>query len=160
MQPDLEKEEVLREPQRRGRKPKSEAEPERRKKRTGGMLGRRLGVPNSMLDHEKFAYRWINDDGMRMYMLTEEDDWHLAPKNGVDTETVDIGEAVKRIAGRNDDGSPMYAYLCRKKRTFFDEDQKQKSAVLDEQLAQIRRGNSRHGEQQSDYIPHSGISVG
>ena len=143
----------------KSRDTKQEETQRNRKKRGGGALGKRLGVPPALTDFNKFAYRWINDDGMRMYSLTEEDDWQLAPQDGEKTETVDMGSAVKRVVGTKADGSPMYAYLCRKLRTYFDDDQKAKSAELDEQLEQLRRGNNKDGAGQSDYTPHSGINI-
>ena len=146
---------------RRGRPPKGDEAQRRRKNRTAE-TGKRLAVPQGLTDFNKFAYRWINDDGVRFYALTQEDDWELAPQNahGPDeADTVDIGNAVKRVVGAKPDGSPMYAYLCRKLRKFYDDDAADKQARLDEELEQIRRGNSRAGQSQADYTPHSGIKV-
>jgi hypothetical protein len=144
---------------RRGRPPKAETQQRRRKSRAVAGA-KRLSVPESLTNFKKFAYRWINDDGIRFYSLTEEDDWELAPQNPKDeANSVDIGSAIKRVVGRNADGSPMYAYLCRKLRKFYDDDKADKQAVLDEELEQIRRGNARNGQSQSDYTPNSGIKV-
>lgn len=143
---------------RRGRPPKADGVQERRKKRTG-LIGKRLGVPESLTNFNDFAYRWVNDDGVRFFMLTEQDDWELAPQGPDEAETVDIGNAVKRVVGSKPDGSPMFAYLCRKPRKFYDDDAADKQAELDKQLEQIRRGNSRSGQAQADYTPASGIKV-
>ena len=53
----------------------------------------------------------------------------------------------------------MRSYLCRKLRQFYDEDQKMKQTDLDEQLAQLRRGNTAAGEGQGDYVPNGGIRI-
>jgi len=54
--------------------------------------------------------------------------------------------------GAKPDGSPLHAYLCRKKKTFYEEDAARSQAELDKQLTEIRRGNARDGSSQSDYV--------
>lgn len=133
---------------------------ERRKKRGGGELtGTRLGVAKSKLDFEKFVYRWVNDTPGRMHAKTVEDDWDVVMNDGVKEDATDLGNAVSQIVGTAPDGKPLKAYLCRKPRGYFDEDQADKSKGLDEQLNQLRRGNDRAGGSQSDYIPSTGISM-
>ena len=147
---------------RRGRPPRSEIESGRRKKRgDGGVIGKRLGVSASAMDFGKYAYRWINDTPARLMTLTKEDDWDVVHQNGgvVKEDSPDLGSAVSQIVGSNPDGSPLRAYLCRKLKTYYDEDQKAKADALDHQLAELRRGNARDGTPLSDYVPHSGIKV-
>lgn len=144
----------------RGRPPKGEATQRRRKQRTSETQGRKLAVPASLTDFNKFVYRWVNDDGVRMFALTQEDDWELAPKSAEIPEVVESEDAFRRVVGRNADGSPMFAYLCRKLKTFYDEDQKAKQVDLDEQLAQMLRGKARDGTEQGDYVPNAGIKIG
>jgi hypothetical protein len=142
---------------------REESQPRRRKSATSGELtGQRLGVPKSILDHDRFAYRWINDDtgSARIYAKTKEDDWDIVANDGELCDSADLGNAVSKIVGTAPDGSALRAYLCRKPRGFFDEDQKAKSAELDRQMAELRRGNTRSGEAQADYIPASGIRMG
>ena len=81
-------------------------------------------------------------------------------EGGVKEDTTDLGNAVSYIVGTNKDGSPMRAYLCRKPKSYFDEDQAAKHAELEQQLAELRRGNDRDGQTQSDYVPTSGIRIG
>lgn len=133
----------------------------RRKQRGGGELsGQRLGVPLSMLDLERFVYRWINNDEARLFAKTVEDDWTIVAKDGETCDSADVGNAVSRIVGSKPDGSSLVAYLCRKPRRYYDEDQAGKSAELDRQLEQMRRGKTRTGEEQADYVPASGIRLG
>lgn len=132
----------------------------RRKQRDGGELeGRRLGVARSKLDFVNFAYRWVNDNPARLYAKTQEDDWDIVSNDGVKIDGADLGNAVSQVVGTKPDGSPLLAYLCRKPRKYFDEDQADKAAELDKQLAELRRGNDRSGAAQSDYVPSSGIRM-
>lgn len=132
----------------------------RRRKGGGELTGKRLGVAKSKLDFNKFAYRWVNDNPGRIHAMTVEDDWDFVPNDNVKDDDAGRGSAVTQVVGVSPDGSPLLAYLCRKPRTYFDEDQADKAKELDEQLAQLRRGNTRDGAKQSDYTPNVGISVG
>lgn len=142
-------------------KERAEEETERRRKRGGGELhGRRLAVVKSMLDFDNFAYRWINDDPGRIYAMTQEDDWDFITNNGEKDDSADLGARVSQVVGSNADGSKKVAYLCRKRKAYYKEDQAAKARELDEQLAQIRNGNDRTGAPQSDYVPTTGIRIG
>jgi hypothetical protein len=135
---------------------------ERRKRDgIGGIAGQRLAVPESILDHTRFRYRWINDDAgqARIFAKTKEDDWDIVANDGDVCQSADLGNAVTRIVGTAPDGSALKSYLCRKPRRFYDEDKAKKSAELDRQTEQLRRGNARDGSSQADYVPHSGIRM-
>jgi len=131
----------------------------RRKRGSGEVTGRRLGVAKSALDFNRFVYRWINDLPSRIFVMTEEDDWEVVMNDGVKDDSPNLGNAVSQIVGTKPDGSALVAYLCRKPKKYFDEDQAAKSAELDEQLNQLRRGNDRAGASQADYVPDSGIRI-
>lgn len=140
---------------RRGRPPKHEREelPERRRKRDGGVIGRRLGVTDENLDFDNFVYRFINDSPARLFNKTKQDDWDIVSNTGdVIEDTADAGNAVSRVVGTKPDGSPLVAYLCRKPKKFYEEDAARSQEQLDKQLAELRRGNDRHGGSQSDYV--------
>lgn len=147
------------EPKRGPGRPRKEETQQRRKQR-GGVIGRRLGVNESLLDFDHFAYRWINDDPARIFSKTKEDDWDLVHQDGSEIKgESDEGSAISQVVGTKPDGSPLRAYLCRKPKPYYEEDQAEKQRELDEQLAQMRRGNARDGSSQSDYVPHGGISI-
>lgn len=135
---------------------------QRRKKRDGGVIGRRLGVNENILDFNKFVYRWINDRPGRLIAMTKSDDWDFVTNDGgvLKEDSADLGDVVSQIVGTAPDGSSLRAYLARKPKTFWEEDQAEKQAELDEQLNQLRRGNDKSGAAQSDYIPNSGIRIG
>jgi len=138
--------------------PKTEGRAARRRQTAAGVAGFRLGVNLSKLDFDAYSYRWINDAPARIHAKTVEDDWDIVMNDGgVKSDSADLGNAVSQIVGTNKDGSPIRAYLCRKPKDYFDQDQKAKSAELDRQLAELRRGNDAHGQSQSDYT--RGISI-
>lgn len=131
----------------------------RRRSGAAGVAGNKLAVNLSKLDFSRFAYRWINDVPARIHAKTVDDDWDLVPNDGVKEDSAGMGNYVRQIVGVQKDGSTLFAYLCRKPKTYFDDDQKDKHKALDQQLEQLRRGNAPDGSQQSDYVPSSGISI-
>ncbi len=144
----------------RTREQQPEGRERRRKIGAGETTGRRLGVLKSALDFNRFKYRWMNDNEARILAKTKEDDWDFVTKDGgVKDDSADMGNVVSQIVGSKPDGSVLKAYLCRKPKEWWIEDQAAKQAALDEQLAQLRRGNDRSGGAQSDYIPSSGITI-
>ena len=107
------------------------------------------------MDFNQYAYRWINDSpgGARLYEKTKNDDWDIVSQDGGVLKNDATDGAVSVIVGTNPDGSPLRAFLCRKPKSWYDEDQAEKAAKLDEQLASLRRGLTRDGQSQSDYVP-------
>ena len=135
----------------------------RRRKGGAGVTGQRLGVNESRLDFDRYSYRWINDSPARIHAKTMEDDWDIVMNDGgVKEDNADLGNAVRQIVGTQPSGAPLYAYLCRKPKSYFDEDQKAKMAELDRQLAELRQGRAPDGARQvdeTDYVPSSGIRL-
>lgn len=150
-------------PRKEERADRAEATQERRRRRNSGAYvhGKRMGVNPALLDFKVYEYRWLNDEPGRLVAMTKHDDWDIVSNDGgaVKEDSSDLGNAVSLIVGSNPDGSPKRAYLARKPKEFFEEDQKAKQAELDEQLRQMRRGMTRDGASQSDYVPHAGISM-
>lgn len=146
----------------RARRSRSDEElPARRRRQDIDMVGKRLAVNTSLLDYDRFSYRFINDAPARLFKMTQQDDWDIVKQNGeiVKNDSTDLGDAVSVVVGTKPDGSPLRSYLCRKLRKFYDEDQKKKQTDLDEQLAQLRRGNTKAGDLQGDYVPSGGIRI-
>lgn len=134
---------------------------DRKRRRALGAGGQasRLGVVESKLNHDRFAYRWVNDTPGRIEFMTQQDDWELVPQNGEKEDSTDLGAMISVVVGANPDGSGKRAYLCRKLRKYFDEDYKEAQAALDKQLEQLRRGRNAAGEHLGDYVPDGGISL-
>jgi hypothetical protein len=146
----------------RARRSRSDEElPARRRRNDMETVGKRLAVNTNLLDYDRFSYRFINDAPARLFQMTQQDDWDIVTQNGaiVKSDSTDLGDAVSVVVGTKPDGSPLRSYLCRKPRKFYDDDQKKKQTDLDEQLSQLRRGNTKAGDLQGDYIPSGGIRI-
>lgn len=144
------------------RQTREQEEQVRRRKRSGGELhGRRLAVVIPPDQFKKFAFRWVNDKEARMIMLTKEDDWDLVPADFAQKDdNADLGNMISTPVGTHPDGSAMRAYLCRKLRTFYDDDQREKQEALDAQLSLMRSGNPMNNKDDTDYVPKTGIRIG
>lgn len=140
-------------------RPRKDSHPKRRRKTGPNIYGKRLPVDLSQCDFDNFKYRWINDDEVRLYAMTKQDDWNICAKDGTEIDGSDLGNAKSQIVGVKADGSAKRAFLCRKPKTFYEEDQIEKQTELDKQLEQLRRGNARDGSSQGDYVPSGGISI-
>lgn len=143
---------------RRGRPPKHEVSDRRR--RSGGVVGKRLGVSDHNLDFENFVYRFMNDSPARLFTKTKQDDWDIVSNDGeVIEDTADLGNSVSRVVGVKPDGSPLLAYLCRKLKKYYEEDAARSREELDRQLTELRHGNDAAGKSQSDYTRPGMIKV-
>lgn len=142
---------------------RAKPEPLRPRRRTtsAGVVGTRLAVVEDKLDFSQFSYRWINDKQARIAAKYRED-WDIVRNDGgVKEDSADLGDAVSCVVGLHPDGSKMLAYLCRKPKTYFDDDQRDKMAALDDQLTELRSGTARDaetGEASSDYV--RGMRIG
>ena len=143
----------------RPRKEDAKREHERRRKKSAETTGGRLGVNPDMIDTSRYAYRFFNDQPGRIAVKTQNDDWDLVPQDGVKEDSTDLGDMVSYVVGTHPDGSPKRAYLARKLKTFYDEDKAAEQVELDRQLELLRRGLTKDGEAQSDYVPRSGIRM-
>jgi len=150
---------MVREP---ARLPREELVQRRRRKASADThAGKRMPTNHEFLDFNSFAYRYINDEtgGLRIFQMTKRDDWDIMSQTGGIISESAPDSAIYHVVGTNKDGSQMRAYLCRKPKKYYDEDQAAKAEDLDEQLAQLRLGNDRNGKPQADYVPSGGISI-
>lgn len=143
----------------RTRAPRKQVEQTRRRKRTSGDHYR-LDAAISEADMARYKFRWFNDSPTRLWRMTKEDDWEIVHQSGGEVrDESDMGSAVSVPVGANPDGSPLLAYLCRKRTDFWDADQEEKMQLLDRQLEQMRAGNDTRGNPVSDYVPSQGIRI-
>lgn len=102
-----------------------------RRARDPGTLDRmkrnKLALPAAFRDDPHHTYRWINDDNTRIHDMTVEGDWDICSLPGADTQE---GEQVRKPVGQKDNGDPLYAYLCREPKKFYDEDQAAKTEAI------------------------------
>jgi len=108
----------------------------RRKPGSTVNYGQKLGVPEDQIDRKTYEHRFVNDVANRVQNMTD-DDWDPAPINGASTET--------RVVG-TDSGKPIKAILMRKRKDWYDADQKAKRKPLDEMEQAIKRG-AAHGKE-------------
>ncbi len=116
-----------------------------------------LQVNKELLD-PNFEYRFINDTGSRMHDLTVRDDWDIVRDPKIKDDNNNLGAEVRHQVGKNPDGSPIYARLCRKPKEFFAADRAKKQRRSDELEAALLRGQPRDKAaaaltEQSTYIP-------
>lgn len=122
---------TLEAPARRGRPPRVEATERRRRRRNPGnldvMIQTRLNfIDPSYLDPD-YVYRWINDEGGRLRQLTRMDDYDFVTSDmlgdGFDEGAFDQeSDGRLRVEVETRNGKPLYAYLCRKPRAFWEAD--------------------------------------
>lgn len=110
-----------------------ETERKERRRRDDGTLDRMsrltLHIPEEV--QEKYPahnFRWINDEGNRMYQKTQLDDWDK------------VAEVDAIPVGTDRDGKPVKAHLCRKLTEFCDDDAQKKEAALKEQERGLVQG--------------------
>jgi hypothetical protein len=82
----------------------------------------------SQLDTENYVYRWVNEEGSRLRMATKQDDYDYVDTKDLknfDAESTDSEstERVRMFVEKDKQGNPVYAYLLRKPRDFWEEDQ-------------------------------------
>jgi len=102
-----------------------------RRRRTSNLSGRRRRLPldETKLDRVNFAYRWANDDGMRIHDLTVNDDWEVVTDRG----TMDgVGAETSLQVGVGTNGNLNRAVLLRKPRHLYDDDRKAAQRRIDD----------------------------
>lgn len=137
---------------------------ERRRRNTGALGGRRqrLWVDETKLDREKYEYRFVNDDATgRLHQLTVQDDWEIVPdRDGeVKPDGSDLGARASTIAGVQANGAPLRSVLCRKLKTYYEDDQREKSRAIDEKEASLKSGAVPGAGGAGMYVPAGGISI-
>lgn len=108
----------------------------RRKPGATAHLGLKLHVPQELRDDKTYVYRFVNDTASRVQSF-KDDDWDPAPMGGASTDA--------RVVG-TDGGKPIQSILMRKRRDWYEADQKAKRKPLDEMDEAIRRGTAHSKE--------------
>lgn len=116
-----------------------EVRTERRRKPGSTVLpGIKLGVDESKLDRDNYAYRLVNDTAGRVQQL-EGQDWDPAPEQALFGST-GAGTVQSKHAG-SIEGRPFNAVLMRKPKRMHVEDQAAKQRPIDELEGAIKRGS-------------------
>jgi hypothetical protein len=124
--------EITEDAPRRARKPRMAEEAPHRRRRVPGSLNRMVQFDLDIfdpdqLDLEHYVYRWVNDEKGRIRRATRMDDYDFvttAELGDFDIQTTDSesSERVRMIVGSGRDGGNLYAYLCKKRRAFWEQD--------------------------------------
>jgi len=106
----------------------------------------KLGVGFN-LDTTNFEYRWINggldDQRLRDKTRAEQQgaDWSPLTSDGKEPSD-STGTVLRRAVGTNQAGQVEYAYLCRKPKELYDEDQGVTQALNDKRMQAIYAGKA------------------
>lgn len=124
--------ETIPEAPRRGRPPRVQVNTENRRRRRGTldvMTQSAQGYVVPYLNMDEYQYRWVNDEGGRLRDLTVFDDYDYVTADelgeGFDVDTMSDSESngrIRIIAGHTNSGKPLYQYLCKKPRAFWEAD--------------------------------------
>lgn len=130
---------------------------ERRRRNSDGLSGkrRRLSVNEAALDREKYAYRWVNDEGTRIHSLTVQDDWEVVTDRGGDVRPDGSGVGAEAAVPV---GGGTRAVLLRKPKALYDEDAKVAQRRIDETESGLRQGVTPGAGSEQSYV--SSIQIG
>lgn len=117
----------------RARQPRAEVQGAHRRRRQAGSLNRLVQFKLQIferedLDLENYVYYWFNDEGNNLRRMTVMDDYEFVTTaelgDSFNPEMTDSesSERVRMLVGTKQDGSPLYAYLCKKPRSFWEAD--------------------------------------
>lgn len=116
----------------RERQSREETHTTERRRRKSGTLNRMVQmkldfIPPEALDLDNYVYRWVNDEAGRLRMATRHDDYdyvNVSELKGFDPEGFDSegSETVRMLAGQDKFGNPLYTYLLKKRREFWEAD--------------------------------------
>lgn len=108
--------------------------PQRAKRVPFGVSRTKLEVPMHI---EGYHLHWINDTAGRVIEAQNGGYTFVEPK---EVGAPESGSQIKRLVGRNEDGSAMYAYLMKIEQRFYEEDQAALKRENDKFDTAIRRG--------------------
>lgn len=151
-------------------KESNEASPVVKVKKRGRDRSKRvpLGVPRMKLTAHNIPKdkvgRWINDKPGRLadavrgsYDFINKDG--IIVGTGYEDENEDMGSRVSRVVGKEDDGTPIKAYLMVIDKDLYEEDQKEKMKQVDMVDKAIKGGKFLEKSGDKRYIPSEGINI-
>jgi hypothetical protein len=148
----------------------------RRRRRRDGSLNRMMQnklniIDDSVLDHDRYKYRWVNDTPGRVRALTCRDDWDHVElsevERGLDKVMLDSesDNRIRVLVGKDKNSHPEYSYLMRKRREFVGQDYDEVVQARE----QMMEGRVRNAELTEDgdegvatvaYVPKGDIKIG
>jgi len=145
---------------------RKEERAQRRRRRVVGQDYRtKLGLSQEAMEKlcPEYELRWTNDVGDRLDARFNEDwdyvSWdEIGSKPGQDSMSSEgVGDRVNKVVGDGDRGHPTRAYLMKKRKEFYMEDQQAKEASIAAKEAAMFKGE--HEGAGNQYIPRN-IDVG
>lgn len=122
---------------------------------------RRLSVNHALLDHEEYRYHWINDTPGRLHALTVLDDWDIMRDPAIKDDGKHIeGAQVRNLVGTAPDNKPLYAYLARKRKKWWQADRAKAQASLDKFDEELQRGITKDPAALKATDPHAYVPEG
>jgi hypothetical protein len=132
----------------------------RRRHGMGAERNLKLHVPDSIKDKD-FEYRWINDKPGRVRQMTVEDDWDVVSTEDAQQLTAAAeGSVMKRTVDKT---TGENAVLVRKRKDFYEADQREKQKPVDATENALRHGAAPSAEGLSGptaYVPGGKNIVG
>ena len=130
----------------RARESRMEATQTTRRRRRLGSLNRmaqyKLDIFEAdQLDLDNYVYRWVTDDGSRLRQVTKMDDYDFVNASEIegfnpeDESDSEGGERVRMIVGQQKNGNPIHQYLLKKRKEFWEEDNRLGQDFRDDVLA-------------------------
>jgi len=137
--------------------------PTRKKRASFNGTQGKTTVDFSRLDEAGFHGHIFNDTPGRItqaldvgYEFVEANEVGSVATNVISRNT-DIGDKVRFLVGNTDNGEPMYAYLMKIRKEFYEEDQAEAQAKIDAVDAAIRGGKLTGEGQTSEGFYNAGI---
>lgn len=138
----------------------------RRRKGMGLEASLKLSVPEDVKD-PNYEYRWARGTPARINQLTKYDDYDVVTSEQIasDERQNGIGVTPERHGGVDEQGNAYSMVLLRKPKDYYEADQKEKQALVDEREKAIQRGKveGKDGQQglsgSNAYTPEGGISI-
>ncbi len=118
---------------RRGRPPRVQQVAEGRRRRKAGTLDRMAQfkldcIDPEALDLKNYVYYWGNDENGNLRNMTQNDDYDFVTEDELGTNfDPDMADSeskgrVRMLVGNQKSGAPLYAYLTKKRRSFWEAD--------------------------------------
>lgn len=156
---------------RTGRPHRAEVRKAERRRRRNDSIDRMAGFTLDIfqpeqLDLKNYVYRWVEDSGARIRVATKSDDYDPVVASEIkdfdpDTIGCEGGESIRQVTGRRENGQPIYAYLLKKPREFFDEDQRAGARRRQDQLeGRILRGETGGMGDDDPALEHAYVASG
>ncbi len=131
---------------RRARRERADVQGEHRRRRKSGTLNRMTQFKLQIfdpedLDLENYVYYWLNDEGNNLRRMTVMDDYdfvtvtELGEAFNPESTDSESSERVRMLVGSKQDGSPLYAYLCKKRRAFWEADYEESVREREDMMA-------------------------